>query len=112
MPCLVTVYPAPATINDEIVEILKVFFPSPPVPHKSIEFNSSKSILRHRSNNASLNPSISSTQGILILYTVKNEAINESSYFFAEISNKTDFDSSYVRVSFSKSFSNKFFIMY
>src|SRR5699024_12417307 len=61
LPCLATEYPAPATTKDARVEILNVFFPSPPVPQRSTKSKSSKSSFKQRSNIASLNPASSST---------------------------------------------------
>jgi hypothetical protein len=36
LPCLATGMPAPATTNAAVVEMLKVWAPSPPVPHVSM----------------------------------------------------------------------------
>ena len=89
MPCLVTLKPDPATTNEEIVDILNVSFPSPPVPHRSIVLKSLKSIPTQSSSNASLKPSISSIDGFLILKAVINDAISEFEYLLVVISIST-----------------------
>ena len=71
-------YPAPATTNDDTVEMLKVFFPSPPVPQRSIVSLKSKFISRQSSSKASLNPSISITVGGLKMKDVRKDEIKIS----------------------------------
>ncbi len=61
LPCFATVTPAPATTNAAVVEMLKVFRPSPPVPQVSTNTAFSTWTRSTRARITSAAPVISST---------------------------------------------------
>ena len=61
LPCLATGTPAPATTNAVVVEMLKVWRPSPPVPHVSMYSVDAGLTCAARSRIARAKPTISST---------------------------------------------------
>ena len=98
LPCLETLMPAPARINELMVEILKVFLPSPPVPHTSMVSYPERSTGRHNLSKASLKPASSVGSIFRIRNTVRKDEISISEKLFLPIFIRTS--SASVRLSF------------
>ena len=74
LPCLATGTPPAETTNDAAVLMLKVFAPSPPVPHRSTAFSGAET-LSARSRMLSAKPRSSSLVSPFILTAVMKDAI-------------------------------------